>query len=60
MASPNPSDVMIVHKVEKIIIAGAHIVITYWTKSRVLLIPFTIALNQWQKKPGEISTENPA
>jgi len=39
MASLNPSGEMIVQKAEKNIIAGAHNVFTFWTKSRVLLDP---------------------
>jgi len=39
MASLNPSGEMIVYEAVKIIIAGAHIVVMDWIKSRVLLDP---------------------
>jgi hypothetical protein len=37
MARLNTSGEMMVHKAEKIVIAGVHSIFTYWTKSRVLL-----------------------
>jgi hypothetical protein len=39
MARRNTIGEMIVHEAEKVVVAGAHIVFTYCTKSRVLLDP---------------------
>jgi len=37
MARLNTSGEMIVHEAEKVVVAGAYIVFTYWTKNWVLL-----------------------
>jgi hypothetical protein len=42
MARVNTSGEMMVHEAEKVVVAGAHIVFTYWTKSRVLLNPICV------------------
>jgi hypothetical protein len=37
MVSLKASGEMMVHEAEKVVVAGEHIIFTYWTNSRVLL-----------------------